>query len=207
MRLDQYEGNGMQLSLAQLKTFLALHWASMLAACYPVLIILDTYSLPSPERIYEGQPFFYSWYIDTFDRASLLIVVGILLFCGLIIRIFVVKSDRFRLMPPAAFFSLSLLVVLVWASTPAIGVDHIAGTSVYNQTKYNLFRQINSKSFKNEFVLVKCDSLGLLCQFAEKWEREVPFFDASNYGLRLDTSNKTLYVTIDGGGVSKYPLE
>src|SRR5262245_10525672 len=130
----------MKLSRAQLKIFLAQHWALMLAVCYPILVILDTYSLPSPERIYQGQPFFYSWYIDWLTWTRILIVVGLFLFCVLLLRIFWAKSSQSRFLPPAVFFGLSVLIILVWALTPAMSEGrHIATTPVYNQSKYNLY--------------------------------------------------------------------
>jgi hypothetical protein len=190
--------------LTLLTALLSQHCTTMLAMLCPLLILLNAFSLPLPEHIYQGQSFFYSWYLDAIARSRLLIIVGFLLFGVLILRIFVVKSNRSGFVLPAVFFFLTVL----WLLSPAIGgVSHIATTPVYNETTYNLYFQSYSGPSTQSFVLVKCDSLGLLCSFAEKWEREVPFFDASNYGLRLDAFNKTLYVRIDGGGITKYPLE
>jgi hypothetical protein len=213
MKLADPEINWMKLLNMQLKTFgiwISQHWASTLVMLYPLLIIIDFYTLPLPEHIYQGQPFFYAWYMDNFRRVQILILIGILLFFVLLVSsIFMTKTGRFRFTPPIVFFISALLFVLWGASTPAfVTGSEIATTPVYNQTKYILYaRPLFNPPSGYEFVLVKCDSLGLLCQFAEKWERESTRFDASNYRLHLNSFDHTLYVYFEGGSFTKYPLE
>jgi hypothetical protein len=196
--------------LKALAGFLSQHWAASLAMLYPLLIFIDYYTLPLPEHIYQGQPFFYAWYMDNTRRAQILILIGLLLFFVLFVRsIYMTKSDRLRFIPPIVFFTLSLLLVLWEATTPAFvaGWD-IATTPVYNQTKYNLYaRPLFNPPSGYEFLLVKCDSLGLLCQFAKRWERESTRFDASNYRLHLNSVDHTLYIYFEDGSFTKYPLE
>jgi hypothetical protein len=182
------------------------HWASILVMLYPILIMVNIYSKPSPERIYQGQPFFYSWYIDQPSHLELLIWVGVCLFLFLLLRMFLVKSNPFRFLSPAVFFAFSVLAFLSLLS-PASSVNHIATTPVVNQTKYNLYRHINSKNLQMEYILVSCDSLGLLCRFVEKWEPEGTFFSTSTASLSTDNVNNALSVRIDGEVVYTHPVE
>ena len=179
------------------------HWPSLLIIAYPILILLDHYSVPSAARIYAGQPFFYSWYIDANIHFGLLLLLGALLFIFLIIRLFIVKSGPFRFVPPILFLIFFFSALLM---SEAIGTTHIATTPVLNQTKYNLYRQIYSGHMQNHYVLVSCDSLGLLCRFVEKWEHKVTLFSNSSASLSSDNVNNALYVIIDGEVVYTRPI-
>ena len=205
----------MKLLNTQPKTlgiWLSRHWASTLAMLYPLLIFIDYYTLPLPEQIYQGQPFFYAWYMDNFRRDQTLILIGILLFFVLLVRsIFIVKFGASRFIPPIGFFIAAFLFVLWGVSTPATsGAEHLETTPVLNQAKYNMYRQFSfsNRQFQREAVLVKCDSIGLVCYFIQKWEWETPFLSPRpDPILSIDNSKKALLVRMNGKLLYTYPIE
>jgi len=197
---------------AQLKTlriFLSQHWASTLAMLYPLIIFIDYSTLPLPEHIYQGQPFFYAWYMDNLTRERMLILIGILLFFVLLVRsIFIFESGAFRFVPPIVFFTLSLLLVLWLASTPATsGATHLETTPVLNQAKFNLYSEFSSGQFQLEAVLVKCDSIGLICYFVQKWEHKWTLDSQPDAHLSTNPVNNSLSVLINGEVVYTHPVQ
>lgn len=169
-----------------------------------ILTILTAFSNPDPEQIYTGQQFFYGWYIYSDERYSLLRLIGILTFLLLILRSVIIKTVSNKVIVPILFFLPLIFALALLSPSLARPID----SAKFGNDAYNLYYQWSGgNNFTHWYVLVKCDSLSLLCHFAEKWEHKWIRYPQRDASLSTDAVNNTLSVLINGEVVYTHPVE
>lgn len=168
-----------------------------LALVLLLLAILDVfvfrYNVP---EIYAGVPFVYGSHVDQTQRAPWMLLM-IAIFSGWLF-FHRVWQPLGWLCWPAAMMLLSaaclFTVVAPMASIPQLA-HHLQSESLGDH-QYKIFYQFDGiGGLGCDVVLVRCDTLGIVCRFVQKWDR-TPCLGQFE-PIRLMKNNRQLSITID----------
>jgi len=168
-----------------------------LALVLLVLAILDVfvfrYSVP---EIYSGIPFVYWSHVDQAPRAPWMLL-AIALFSGWLFLHRAWTPLGWLRWPAALMLVSAACLFTIAAPTAAIPqVAHHLQQESLGTYQYRIFYQFDdSSSLGCDVVLVRCDTLGVVCRFVQQWDR-TPCLGQFE-PIRLTKNNTHLIIAID----------